>query len=98
MRSGPEDSWTSGPDQFWDTAVKGSSALRAALLRSMLDETAMLAGAEVATLLLDIEKMRFPGSGNANSDRIRRRIPELGSGSRSSCLLGTEDLEMSRGV
>ena len=56
VRSGLIEEWSSGLEQFWDTAIKGSSALRSALLRSLLDETAVLAGVQVATLLLDIEK------------------------------------------
>eukprot|EP00959_Pyramimonas_sp_CCMP1952_P262786 5494814-Pyramimonas_sp.AAC.1 len=57
VHSGQVDAWGSGLGHLWDAAIRGSSALRAALWRSLLDEEAVLAGAQVAVLLLDIEKL-----------------------------------------
>ena len=42
--------------QFWDTAVKGSSALSSALHRCVLDEIAVNEGAQAVTAHWDIEK------------------------------------------
>ena len=47
------DSLNSGP---WDAAVKGSSALRAAVLSQFQDEIHTLNGGEVATILWDMAK------------------------------------------
>ena len=41
---------------FWDTAVKGSSALRAGLIRLVKDECANMEGSVYATVLWDMEK------------------------------------------
>ena len=51
LRAGFVASWSDSLDSFWASAVRGSSSLRAALIRSLLDETADLLGAQVATLL-----------------------------------------------
>ncbi|CAK0909574.1 unnamed protein product [Prorocentrum cordatum] len=48
--------WSAGLSDHWDTAVKSSSALRAGLLRAVLDEAGIEIGASAMTLLLDIEK------------------------------------------
>eukprot|EP00959_Pyramimonas_sp_CCMP1952_P391215 8198602-Pyramimonas_sp.AAC.1 len=49
--------WSAGLSDHWDAAIKGSSALRAGLMRAILDETGMEIGASAMTLLLDIEKI-----------------------------------------
>ena len=54
-RSGATDSWADSRNDFWDTAVRNSSALRAALQRSVMDEAAHELGFGVAVLLLDLE-------------------------------------------
>ena len=48
--------WDSARAGFWDAAVAGSSALRAAIWRSFLDESAGLLGATVASALIDIAR------------------------------------------
>lgn len=48
--------WESAHSQFWDSAIAGSSALRAALLRSYKLERATALGAAAAAALVDIEK------------------------------------------
>ena len=57
LRPGFVASWSDSLGSFWERATRGSSSLRAALLRSLLDETAVLLGAQVATLLLEIENL-----------------------------------------
>ena len=49
-------SWAEGAQGEWDTAVRNSSALRAALLRSLQIETAISEQEAFALILLDIEK------------------------------------------
>ena len=51
-----ERRWDEQRAGFWDTAVQGSSALQAGLMRSLLDEMACLRGVTTATLLWDLEK------------------------------------------
>ena len=41
---------------FWEDAVKGSSALKAGLYRRLLDECSVLLGMETVSLFWDIEK------------------------------------------
>eukprot|EP00972_Heterocapsa_arctica_P070006 10341554-Heterocapsa_arctica.AAC.1 len=48
--------WDAAKAGFWDAAVAGSSALRAAVWRNFLDESAGLLGAVVATAHIDIQK------------------------------------------
>eukprot|EP00959_Pyramimonas_sp_CCMP1952_P139348 2916369-Pyramimonas_sp.AAC.1 len=48
--------WSAELSDHWDTAIKGSLALRAGLLRARLGETGMEIRASALTLLLDIEK------------------------------------------
>ena len=55
-RGGCCNSWSEGLEAHWDTALKGSSALRAGLLRACLDEVGAELGATAMTLLLDIDK------------------------------------------
>ena len=55
-RSSITDAWSDSLEAFWDTAIQGSSALRAALIRSLLDESAVALGFSTATLLLDLTK------------------------------------------
>eukprot|EP00959_Pyramimonas_sp_CCMP1952_P116124 2427559-Pyramimonas_sp.AAC.1 len=53
--------WCSEKAGYWDAAIQGSSALRAALLSMALDETsAKLKGSIYGTFYLDLEK--FYGS------------------------------------
>jgi hypothetical protein len=48
--------WEDGFVGFWDTAVRGSSPLRAALLRELFGEICTTLGVPVANLLWDMEK------------------------------------------
>ena len=48
--------WDQTRPSWWDSAIAGSSALRAAVWRSFLDETAGLMQACVATAYIEIEK------------------------------------------
>ena len=48
--------WEQGYIKFWDDAVKGSCALRAALLRRLFDEVQHLEGRFAVTAFWDIEK------------------------------------------
>ena len=48
--------WTEKKAGFWDTAVKGSSALKTALMREFWNEVCLEKGLEAAELLLDMEK------------------------------------------
>ncbi|CAK0897887.1 unnamed protein product, partial [Prorocentrum cordatum] len=57
MRSADSLDWTVAMDEHWDTAIRGSSALQAALVRSLLDETCQEMKISCATLLLDLEKL-----------------------------------------
>ena len=45
-----------GLGAFWDTAVRKSSALQHALLRTLWDEVATINGEFAASLFLDIQK------------------------------------------
>eukprot|EP00959_Pyramimonas_sp_CCMP1952_P067612 1411356-Pyramimonas_sp.AAC.1 len=56
MRSGVVDSWTQQLEDHWDTALRGSSALRAAPLRATLDETGQAMGIARAELFADMEQ------------------------------------------
>ena len=47
--------WRQGTVRFWDSAVKGSSALRAALLRNLTSEIAANDGDFMITALSDFE-------------------------------------------
>ena len=49
--------WESERGEWWDAAIKGSSALRAVVLRSVGSELAVLAGASVMAGFIDIEKL-----------------------------------------
>eukprot|EP00959_Pyramimonas_sp_CCMP1952_P236973 4952444-Pyramimonas_sp.AAC.1 len=55
-RSSPCSEWGSALSDHWDTAIRGSSALRAGLLRAVLDEPAHEIGITSLTILKDIEK------------------------------------------
>ena len=48
--------WSSELAEFWDSAVKGSSALQAALVRRCMDECCHALSIASGTILLDIEK------------------------------------------
>ena len=48
--------WDQRHAGFWDKAVAGSSALKAALWRRLADETATLLGAHTCSALTDVEK------------------------------------------
>ena len=56
LRASITDQWSRSLGEFWDTAIKGSSALRAALMRALLDESAAAFGISYATLLTNVEK------------------------------------------
>ncbi len=43
--------WCVEEARFWDTVVKGSSALRASVMRLVKDECAAMADAEYVTIL-----------------------------------------------
>eukprot|EP00959_Pyramimonas_sp_CCMP1952_P431418 9035538-Pyramimonas_sp.AAC.1 len=47
-RSGATDRWADSRNDFWDTAVRNSSAPRAALQRAVMDEAAHELGFAVA--------------------------------------------------
>ena len=51
-----ETSWEEERAGFWDTAIKGSSALRAAVWRAFKDELATEGGLVAATVLWDLTK------------------------------------------
>eukprot|EP00959_Pyramimonas_sp_CCMP1952_P335313 7021173-Pyramimonas_sp.AAC.1 len=55
-RAGATDQRSAQQSHFWDTAARGSSALRAALVRAVIDETAGELGFQFAMMLLDLEK------------------------------------------
>ena len=48
--------WDHARAGYWDSAIAGCSALKAAVWRSFMDETAGLAGIACATAMIDIEK------------------------------------------
>ena len=48
--------WEEARAGFWDTAVKGSSALQAGLRRALLDETSVALGEAAVTFLWDMAK------------------------------------------
>eukprot|EP00959_Pyramimonas_sp_CCMP1952_P158746 3320447-Pyramimonas_sp.AAC.1 len=48
--------WSDNLEAHWDTAVIGSSALRAAIVRSLMDEAAVTLGFHAATVFLDLAK------------------------------------------
>ena len=48
--------WEASESGFWDDAVRKSSALRAALTRALLDETACDLGFDCSTLFVDMDK------------------------------------------
>ena len=48
--------WDTARAQFWDDAIQGSSALKAALCRRLLDECCVAEGGKVAAIYWDIEK------------------------------------------
>eukprot|EP00959_Pyramimonas_sp_CCMP1952_P308514 6456688-Pyramimonas_sp.AAC.1 len=56
MRSAPSFSWTEKQGAFWDTAIAGPPALRAALAGAILDECARELGVSYATLFLELQK------------------------------------------
>eukprot|EP00959_Pyramimonas_sp_CCMP1952_P341498 7153725-Pyramimonas_sp.AAC.1 len=56
MRSGVVESWTQQREDHWGTALRGSSALRAALLSATLDETGHAMGIAHAGLFADMEQ------------------------------------------
>eukprot|EP00972_Heterocapsa_arctica_P045952 6780109-Heterocapsa_arctica.AAC.1 len=49
-----ETRWEREKAGFWDTAIKGSSALEAAVLRAFKDELATECGLVTATILWDL--------------------------------------------
>eukprot|EP00959_Pyramimonas_sp_CCMP1952_P157972 3303239-Pyramimonas_sp.AAC.1 len=55
IRSSITSQWSDGLSAFWDTAIRGSSALRAAMLRSLMDEASATFRVSSATVL-DIAK------------------------------------------
>ena len=48
--------WHAREDEFWGTAVRGSSALRSGLIRRLLDETCVTLGASTVSVYYDIRK------------------------------------------
>ena len=56
VRKWPVAEWEDGFVGHWDTAVRGSSALRAAVARAFAAEYAVALGATAATVYWDIEK------------------------------------------
>eukprot|EP00959_Pyramimonas_sp_CCMP1952_P320356 6704387-Pyramimonas_sp.AAC.1 len=52
--------WSDGLSALWDTAIRDSSAPRAAMMRSLMDEAVATRGFATATVLLNIAK--FNGS------------------------------------
>eukprot|EP00959_Pyramimonas_sp_CCMP1952_P074686 1560212-Pyramimonas_sp.AAC.1 len=60
MRSGVVDAWTQQLEDHLGTAFRGSSALRAALLRATLDETGQAMGIARAELFADMEQFYDP--------------------------------------
>eukprot|EP00959_Pyramimonas_sp_CCMP1952_P452665 9466971-Pyramimonas_sp.AAC.1 len=56
MRSAPASLWTEKQGAFWDTAIVGPSALRAALARAILGECSRGLGVSCATIFLDLQK------------------------------------------
>eukprot|EP00959_Pyramimonas_sp_CCMP1952_P108879 2276682-Pyramimonas_sp.AAC.1 len=56
IRSRASGEWSASLSAFWDTAIAGSSALRAALIRAVMDEGAHELAFEHATLFLDLTK------------------------------------------
>eukprot|EP00959_Pyramimonas_sp_CCMP1952_P227855 4764378-Pyramimonas_sp.AAC.1 len=56
IRSQTTCEWSASLSACWDTAIAGSSALRAALIRAVLDEGAHELSFEHATLFLDLTK------------------------------------------
>ena len=50
------DEWDEERMNFWEDAVKGSSALKAGLFRRLLDECAVLIGKETVSIFWDLEK------------------------------------------
>eukprot|EP00959_Pyramimonas_sp_CCMP1952_P408007 8550428-Pyramimonas_sp.AAC.1 len=56
MRSPASLRWTIEADEHWGAAIRGSSALQAALARPMMDETCQEMKIASATPLLDLEK------------------------------------------
>ena len=49
--------WESTRAGFWDSAVKGSTPLRAALIRELYNEVPVYMGLAVAQILWDMEKV-----------------------------------------
>ena len=56
-RHGPID-WEAQTQGHWDAAVRGSSALRAALIGALFDETSAALKQFVGTILWDMGKLR----------------------------------------
>ena len=56
LRSQHTADWSEALCEHWVTAVRGSSALQAALIRSCMDESCRELGIASSTLLLDLEK------------------------------------------
>ena len=54
IRAGPTDEWIEARAQFWDKAVKKSSALQTSLIRCLREEAASALGATVVNGLVDI--------------------------------------------
>eukprot|EP00959_Pyramimonas_sp_CCMP1952_P376200 7879877-Pyramimonas_sp.AAC.1 len=50
------EEWSEGLSEFWDTAVRGSSSLQAALVRCCMDECCSIMNIASGTILLDLEK------------------------------------------
>jgi hypothetical protein len=55
LRKAYPDRWSEERAGFWDEAVRGSSALQAALKRALTDEAACLMGATAGGIYLDIQ-------------------------------------------
>ena len=66
--------WDAREHGFWDTAIKGSSALRAGLVRRLLDETCFSLGASTVSVFYDIRKFHD----SVNLARLIRWGLELG--------------------
>jgi hypothetical protein len=57
LREALTPAWESEHAGFWDTAVRGSSALQAALMRSLFDDVAVARGFSAVSIYDDLEKI-----------------------------------------
>ena len=55
IRAPTPDKWCESQAAWWDHAVKGSSALRAALVRALFDEIDMQMGRDIIAGMVDLQ-------------------------------------------